>query len=90
VISINALAIGIIRMVTADNPSAIYPLSLLPMRSIRVPRTGPKKIPGIDVSATRAPALAADPVSSRANQGKAMNTIADAATLVIFESSTNI
>jgi hypothetical protein len=59
------------------------------MRSIKVPSTGPKKIPGMEVSATSAPALAADPVSSRANQGKAIKTIEVAATLVMLESSTN-
>jgi hypothetical protein len=44
----------------------------------------------MEVSATSAPALAADPVNSRANQGKAIKTIAVAATLVMFDSSTKI
>ena len=89
VISIYALAMGIIKMVMADNPSAIYPLSRLPIRSIKVPRIGPKNNPGIEVSATSAPALAAEPVSSRANQGRAIKAIAVEATLVILDSSTN-
>jgi hypothetical protein len=42
----------------------------------------------MEVSATRAPALAADPVSSSANQGKAMNTIDEAIKLVALEIST--
>jgi hypothetical protein len=53
-----------------------------------VPRIGPKNIPGIEVRATNAPALAADPVISRASQGRAMKTIEPEITLVIFDSST--
>jgi hypothetical protein len=54
-----------------------------------VPRIGPKKIPGIDVKATSAPALAADPVISRASQGRAIKTMEPEMTLVMFENSTN-
>jgi hypothetical protein len=44
----------------------------------------------MEVSATSAPALAADPVNSRANHGKAINAMAVEATLVMFDSSTNM
>ncbi|CAB4618209.1 unannotated protein [freshwater metagenome] len=76
-------------MVSAVRTSEIKPLMRLPMRSIRVPRIGPKKIPGMEVRATSAPALAADPVISRASQGSAIKTIEPEITLVMFESSTN-
>jgi hypothetical protein len=62
----------------------------LPIRSIKVPRIGPKKIPGMEVSATSAPALAADPVISSASQGRAINTIEPAMTPVMLESSTKM
>jgi hypothetical protein len=43
----------------------------------------------MEVRATSAPALAAEPVNSSANQGRAIKAIAVEATLVIFDSSTN-
>jgi hypothetical protein len=51
---------------------------------------GPKKIPGIEVSATNAPALAAEPVISSASHGSAMKTIEPAMTLVMLDSSTKM
>jgi hypothetical protein len=42
------------------------------------------------VSATTAPAIAAEPVISRASQGSAMKTIDPAITLVMFDSSTKM
>jgi hypothetical protein len=42
------------------------------------------------VSATTAPAIAADSVISRASQGSAMKTIEPAITLVMLDSSTKI
>jgi hypothetical protein len=87
-ISIELCTMGIRRIVSAVKTSEIKPLTRLPIRSISVPRIGPKKIPGIEVRATSAPALAADPVSSRASQGRAIKTIEPEITLVIFDSST--
>jgi hypothetical protein len=43
----------------------------------------------MEVRATSAPALAADPVISRASHGRAIKTIEPEITLVIFDSSTN-
>jgi hypothetical protein len=90
VISIELCTRGIRRIVMAARASEIIPLTRLPIRSISVPRIGPKKIPGIEVSATSAPALAAEPVISSANHGRAMKTIEPAITLVMLESSTKI
>jgi hypothetical protein len=42
------------------------------------------------VSATTAPAIAAEPVISRANQGSAIKTIEPEITLVMLDSSTKI
>jgi hypothetical protein len=53
-----------------------------------VPRIGPKNTPGMEVMATSAPALAADPVISRASQGRAIKTMEPEITLVMLESST--
>jgi hypothetical protein len=89
VISIELCTIGIRRIVSAVRTSEIKPLMRLPIRSMSVPRIGPKKIPGMEVRATSAPALAADPVISRASQGSAIKTIEPEITLVIFDSSTN-
>ncbi len=75
-------------MVKAVRTSEIKPLMRLPIRSIRVPRIGPKKIPGMEVRATSAPALAADPVISSASQGRAIKTIEPEITLVMLDSST--
>jgi hypothetical protein len=88
-ISIELCTTGIRRIVSAVKTSEIKPLMRLPIRSMSVPRIGPKKIPGIDVKATSAPALAADPVISRASQGRAIKTLEPEITLVMFENSTN-
>ena len=74
-ISIELCTTGIRRIVSAVRTSEIKPLMRLPIRSISVPRIGPKKIPGMEVSATSAPALAADPVISRASQGRAIKPL---------------
>ena len=87
-ISIELCTMGIRRIVSAVSTSEIKPLTRLPIRSISVPRIGPKNIPGMEVRATNAPALAADPVISRASQGSAIKTIEPEITLVIFDSST--
>ncbi|CAB4566799.1 unannotated protein [freshwater metagenome] len=60
------------------------------MRSTIVPSIGLRNNPGIAVSATTAPAIAADPVISRANQGSAIKTMEPAITLVILDSSTKM
>jgi hypothetical protein len=60
------------------------------MRSTIVPSIGLRNNPGIPVSATTAPAIAADPVISRANQGSAIKTIDPAMTLVMLDSSTKM
>jgi hypothetical protein len=79
---------GIRRIVRADKTSEIKPLMRRPIRSINVPRIGPKNTPGMEVMATSAPALAADPVISRASQGRAIKTIEPEITLVMLDSST--
>jgi hypothetical protein len=89
-ISIELCTTGIRRIVSAARASEIIPLRRLPIRSISVPRIGPKKIPGIEVSATRAPALAAEPVISSASHGRAIKTIEPAITLVMLDSSTKM
>jgi hypothetical protein len=60
------------------------------MRSTIVPRIGLRNNPGIAVSATTAPAIAAEPVISRANHGRAIKTIDPAITLVMLDSSTKM
>ena len=65
-------------------------LTFLPMRSTIVPSIGLRNSPGIAVRATTAPAIAAEPVISRASHGSAINTMDPAITLVMLDSSTKM
>ena len=74
---------GIKSAVKAVRNSTQTAVRLRPKRSITDPTSGAKIRPGIPVIATTKPAVAAEPTSSSAIQGMAINTIDPEITLVM-------